>query len=112
MGVFAEQVIGALPSPDPESREPLVSVLAWEWGVRHVGSLQGTPATQRDVTLRGMTVVDDRSGERLLSRYIDWLGLYAELGALSIARPLVEDRKAIEDNVPHNVEQERDEPES
>jgi hypothetical protein len=105
VGVFAEQAVGALPSPDADERAALVSVLAWEWPVHHVGSIQGTPATLRDVTLRGMTVIDERSGERLFSRYIDWLGLYAELGALSIARPLVEDRKAIEDNVSHDVDQ-------
>lgn len=94
-GVFAEQSVGA----------SLVSVLAWEWPVHHVGSIQGTPATLRDVTLRGVTVIDELSGERLFSRYIDWLSLYAELGALAIARPPVEDRKAIEDNVPHDIDQ-------
>lgn len=105
VGLFENELVGTM--PDAESGVSLVAVLAWEWPVRHVGYLQGTPATLRDVTLRGMTVIDDRGDGRQLARYIDWLGLYAELGALSIARPLVEDRKAIEDNVPHDVEQSR-----
>jgi hypothetical protein len=92
VGVFAEEAVGA----------DRVSVLAWEWPVRHVGSLQGTPATGRELTLRGLTVIDARDGE-LFSRYIDWLALYAELGALTIVRPPVDDRSAIPDNVPHPV---------
>lgn len=93
VGVFADEEVGA----------DGVSVLAWEWPVRHVGSLQGTPATGRELTLRGVTIVDGRGDEVLFSRYIDWLALYAELGAVTIARPAVDDRSEIHGNVPHPV---------
>lgn len=93
--VFAEEAVGTMSDS--------VSVLAWEWPVRHVGSLQGTPATGRDLTVRGVTVIDGRGDELLFSRYIDWLALYAELGAVTIARPPVDDRNAIPGNVPFPV---------
>lgn len=110
VGRFAEEAVGTV--------SDTVSVLAWEWPVRHVGPLQGTPATHRELTLRGVTVIERRSsvidrgdtviereeteadGNLLFSRYIDWLALYAELGALSIARPQVDDRRSIPENVP------------
>jgi hypothetical protein len=91
------------PFVDAEIGADGVSVLAWEWSVRHVGSLQGTPATGRELTLRGVTIVDGRGSEVLFSRYIDWLALYAELGAVTIARPPVDDRSLIHGNVPHPV---------
>jgi hypothetical protein len=96
VGVFAETEVGA----------DDVSVLAWEWRVRHVGSLQGTPATGREVTVRGVTVIDGRGSDPQFSRYIDWLALYAELGAVTIARPPVDDRSRLpaEDNVPFPAE--------
>jgi len=112
VGRFAEEAVGTV--------SDTVSVVAWEWPVVHVGPIQGTPATNRELTLRGVTVIErrktviergdtevegeetdgDGSDELLFSRYIDWLALYAELGALSIARPQVDDRHAIPENVP------------
>ena len=74
--------------------------------MRHVGPLQGTPATGREVTMRGVTVIDGRGADPQFSRYIDWLALYAELGAVTIARPPVDDRESlpVEDNVPFPAE--------
>jgi hypothetical protein len=99
VGVFARVPIGA----------DDVAVMAWEWQVRHVGPLQGTPATGREVTMRGVTVIDLRDGDdHQYSRYIDWLALYADLGAVTIARPPVDDRSDLPDetNVPHPVDPE------
>jgi hypothetical protein len=96
VGVFADEPVGA----------DLVSVIAWEWRVSHDGRLQGTPATGAKVTMRGLTVIDGREGEQQFSRYIDWLALYADLGAVTIARPPVDDRSELPagDNFPHPVD--------
>jgi hypothetical protein len=89
-GVFADVEVGA----------DGVSVLAWEWKVRHVGSLQGTPATGKTLTIRGTTVIDaSDGGEPTFARYIDWLALYAQIGAVTIARPPVRSRARIRGNV-------------
>lgn len=88
-----------------------VSVLAWVWHVRHVGPIrravperppdppdmdtldvQFIPATERSATIHGVTVIDESGGEAIFTRFIDWLGLYAELGAVTMARPLVDER--------------------
>jgi hypothetical protein len=95
VGVFTDEAVGTV--------SEVASVLAWEWTVQHVGPLQGTPATLKELTVRGVTVIDG-SGPRLtFSRYIDWMGLYAQIGAVTIARPPVDDRHKIEGNVPHDV---------
>jgi hypothetical protein len=112
VGLFAQEAVGTV--------SEALSVVAWEWPVVHVGSIQGISATGRSVTLRGVTVielasavierereenfVDEGEGDLMFSRYIDWLGLYAELGAVTIARPQVDDRSNIPDNVPHDVD--------
>src|SRR3954453_18038088 len=51
-------------------------------------------------------VIDGRGADPHFSRYIDWLALYAELGAVTIARPPVDDRRSlpVEDNVPFPAE--------
>jgi hypothetical protein len=53
-----------------------------------------------------MTAIDGRRGEPQYSRYIDWLGLYADLGAVTIARPPVEDRSDLPDkgHLPYPVD--------
>jgi hypothetical protein len=96
VGVFADDTVGAED----------VSVMAWEWRVVHAGPLQGTPATGIELTIRGMTAIDGRRGEPQFSRYIDWLGLYADLGAVTIARPPVEDRSDLPDkgHLPYPVD--------
>jgi hypothetical protein len=107
VGRFAEEAMGTV--------SDTASVLAWEWPVVHVGMIQGTAATNRELTLRGVTVIErretvvsrgdkvidgDNDSELLFSRYIDWLALYAELGALAIGRPQVDDRSSVPENVP------------
>jgi hypothetical protein len=109
VGRFAEEVVGTI--------SETVSVVAWEWPVTHVGPIQGTPATGRELVMRGVTViereetvvgrredvVDGGAGDLVFSRYIDWLALYAELGAVTISRPQVDDRSGLPENQPHPV---------
>jgi hypothetical protein len=92
VGLFADESVGA----------DNFTVLAWEWPVQHIGHLQLTPATGKTLTIRGVTLIDDRGPERVFSRYIDWLALYAEIGAVTIARPPVDSREDLpeDDNVP------------
>lgn len=89
-----------------------VSVLAWAWNVRHVGPIPRTlpdqppppediltvpvqfiPATERVLTINGVTVVDERSDSPTFHRFIDWFGLYGALGAITMARPPVDERR-------------------
>jgi len=59
-----------------------------EWTYRgkhdHQGTLNGLPATMRDVEVHGyslFTVQETADGPKLdVRRYIDWAGLYAQLG--------------------------------
>jgi hypothetical protein len=83
-----------------------ISVMAWEWEVEHIGSFPddlGIPATHQTVTLHGVTIIDGRHdrNDPQFARYIDWLGLYAQLGAVTFARPPVDDREVIRDNRPY-----------
>jgi hypothetical protein len=59
----------------------------WEYEGIHdkAGALRGLPATGRPVAVHGLTVVGTGIGEDgrevvLLTRHIDWVGLYAQLG--------------------------------
>jgi len=120
VGRFRDQAVGTL----SDLPSDLLSVVAWEWPVEHVGPLQGISATHRNLTLRGVTVIErainvtgreetvltegegegEIETELVFSRYIDWLALYAELGAITIARPQVDDRTNLPENVPHDVD--------
>jgi hypothetical protein len=59
-----------------------------EWTYRgthdHAGTLNGLPATMREVEVHGysvFTAVETGDGSKLdVRRYIDWAGLYAQLG--------------------------------
>lgn len=74
--------------------EPLGSehhdVLPWQWSARHVGVLAGIPPTGREVVIRGLTVVEWRDGEPWFHRFIDWLGLFDQVGAALVTRPPVD----------------------
>jgi hypothetical protein len=59
----------------------------WTYAGVHdeAGTLRGLPATDRAVEVHGFTVVgvgtdDDGQETLLLTRHIDWAGLYAQLG--------------------------------
>ena len=101
VGVFADRPIGTEPGTESDT----VSVVAWEWDVIHAGSLQGTPRTARQLTMRGVTVIERAEEGLVYWRYIDWLALYAGLGAVTIARPVVDDREGLA-NVPFPIDDE------
>ena len=81
--------------------EPISSgthdVLPWQWAGRHMGSLAGIPPTGRDVVVRGVTIVENRDGELVYHRFVDWLGVFEQLGAMLVTRPAVE---AFPDDLP------------
>jgi hypothetical protein len=56
----------------------------WSYSGVHAedGAFNGLRASQNDVTVRGFTImgVDERDGEFKIRRYIDWAGLFAQLG--------------------------------
>jgi len=69
-----------------------VTVVPWVYRCRHVGDFNGLFPTQRELQIDGVTIVDDRGGETLLRRYIDWGGVIAQLGLdVSWRLPVTED---------------------
>ena len=48
----------------------------------HAGTFNGLPATGRDVEAHGYTLFTAVSGTFEVRRYIDWAGLYAQLGLM------------------------------
>jgi hypothetical protein len=55
---------------------------AWSYGGDHRedGRFNGLTATGRSVVVRGYTVMGDENGRFGFARYIDWAGLYGQLG--------------------------------
>lgn len=76
------------------SDEPIASsahdVLAWQWEGRHIGTLAGVPPTGRSVVVQGVTIVDHRGDEPWFHRFVDWLGVFDQLGAVLVTRPAVD----------------------
>jgi hypothetical protein len=61
----------------------------WLWSGRHEVSFQGVVATNKIVTIRGTTVVDDHDKATVVERYIDWLDVFNQLGiGLSLRTPI------------------------
>ncbi len=58
--------------------------LAVEWTIegRHDKdlALRGLHASNRDVTVRGLTIFESDGRQLQVRRYIDWIGFYAQLG--------------------------------
>jgi hypothetical protein len=59
--------------------------VAWEYeGVHDIPSaFNGLPASDRRVTVRGFTVIaadQSRGGRAQIRRYVDWAGVFAQLG--------------------------------
>jgi hypothetical protein len=61
------------------SNEQVVAV-PWTYLAKHTGDFHCLFATGRDVQIEGMTLVDSREGSPVLHRYVDWMGLAAQLG--------------------------------
>jgi hypothetical protein len=66
------------------------TVVSWEYRAKHTSEFQGIKATQNNVVIRGLTVVDhEASGGPLYHRHVDWLDLMSQLGVSSTQRPAV-----------------------
>jgi hypothetical protein len=69
-----------------------VASVPWTFRCRHTGDFNGIFPTGRNLDIQGVTLVDFRGGEPLLSRYIDWAGVIAQLGLTVSARvPVTEE---------------------
>jgi len=73
--------------PSPDLPAPITAsphtVVAWEFhGRERLNRLarKEFAKERRPVVVRGLTVVVDVNGERLFHRYIDWAGVYDQLG--------------------------------
>ena len=66
------------------------AALPWQWQGTHVGEIAGIPPTGReDVVVRGVTIVDRTGDDILFHRFIDWLDVLQQLGAVLVGRPVV-----------------------
>jgi hypothetical protein len=69
-----------------------LSALAWEWSGRDETGFNGLGATNQDITVRGVTIVEFRDdAETLYHRYIDWNDVAAQLGLATVGRTSVPD---------------------
>ena len=96
VGAIFENVDGGLSALDTFGRvdEPIASsthdVLPWMWEGRHVAPLAGIPPTGTLVQVRGVTIVERGDEEPRFHRFVDWLGVFQQLGASLVTRPPVE----------------------
>jgi hypothetical protein len=69
-----------------------IVAVPWTYSCRHTGDFHGLFRTGRELTIEGVTLVDYRSGELLLHRFVDWAGVIAQLGLEVSGRiPVTED---------------------
>lgn len=96
VGAIFEATAGGLAALDTfgDLYEPIASsthdVLPWMWEGRHVAPLAGIPPTGTVVQVRGVTIVDRAGEEARFHRFVDWLGVFQQLGASLVTRPAVE----------------------
>ena len=57
-----------------------IVVVPWVYECVHTAPFQGLFATGRSLTIEGVTVIDTRPAEPMLQRFVDWLGVIAQLG--------------------------------
>lgn len=85
----------AITHPRPfDDREPITNgtftTVVWEYRARHADWFQGVPPTNRELTIRGTTIVDHRNDAKpLLHRYIDWLNVLYGIGMTMYHRVIV-----------------------
>ena len=73
---------------DPERTGPIGPLAAgveWIWTGRHDddgldGAFNGIAPSGRDVTVRGVTLMGVEDDQFKLRRYVDWAGVFAQLG--------------------------------
>jgi hypothetical protein len=76
--------------PEPGVEQLHKTWVAWTYHARHSGVFAGIPPTEREVTVRGATLVDGSEKEPLFYRYIDWLDVCQQIGLSISGRPAVE----------------------
>jgi hypothetical protein len=81
--------------PEPFNHaEPIANqshtAVIWEYSGTHTGDFHGIKATQRDVIVRGATVVDHSKEPPLFHRYVDWAEVMGQLGLSITGRPAVD----------------------
>ena len=59
----------------------------WTWHGRNAG-LFGLDATNREVVVHGMTVVEEDGGTFVCRRYVDWLPAMEQAGLIMFTRPI------------------------
>jgi hypothetical protein len=57
-----------------------ITAVPWTYQCRHVGDFNGVFPTGRNLEIQGVTFVDNRGGRTLLHRYVDWAGVFTQLG--------------------------------
>lgn len=64
------------------------TAVEWSYRGQHVGTLAGIRPTDRVVTVRGVTIVEQRDGKPpLFRRYVDWSEVMGALGVTATFRP-------------------------
>jgi hypothetical protein len=70
----------------------LIAAVPWTFHCRHTGNFQELFPTGRELNIDGITLVDSRRGDVQLHRYVDWAGVFAQLGLEVSSRiPITED---------------------
>jgi hypothetical protein len=73
-----------------------VAAVPWTYHCLHNGNFQELFPTGRELFIQGMTLVDSRRGDPQLHRYVDWAGVYVQLGLEVSSRiPVTEDEYAL-----------------
>ena len=67
-----------------------LTAIEWAFQCRHVAPFGGIPATGRDLTIYGVTIVRVRGGATTFRRYVDWSAVMVDLGVTASFRPAYE----------------------
>jgi len=57
-----------------------LAAVPWIYSCIHDGQFLGMFRTDRRLKIHGVTFVDNRRGETLMHRYVDWMGVANQLG--------------------------------
>jgi len=74
---------------DPISNAETGTVaVPWAWVGRHEGEVMGYLPTGNVVEVRGISVVRDTDDGPAFSRFVDWVGVLAQIGVSFTTRPI------------------------
>jgi hypothetical protein len=71
-------------------RSGTAAYVEWVYDCTHTGVFQGLKPKGRELTIRGVTIVDDSSGSPVFKRYVDWSEVMTQLGMFANFRPTIE----------------------